>query len=159
MLHVPHWYVVASNSSLSLKLTKQMNGASMLPTFSGDPSEIVVEEMLTHTLFPNNFLNRGNLITLESPISRGRLVCKRLIGMPGDIVCLDPTGQYADPSEHIIVPKGHVWVCGDNLTASRDSRVYGPVPMALVKGKIVARASVTGPDGMNLDSDFCFFGL
>jgi inner membrane protease subunit 1 len=116
-----------------------MSGASMLPTFSGDPSEVVVEEMLTHTFFPNAFLNRGDLITLESPVSRGRLVCKRLIGMPGDIVCIDPTGQYADPSEHIIVPKGHVWICGDNLTASRDSRVYGPVPMALVKGRIVAR--------------------
>jgi len=116
-----------------------MSGPSMLPTFSGDPSEIVVEEMLTHTLFPKTFLNRGDLITLESPIARDLLVCKRLIGMPGDIVCVDPTGQYADPSEHIIVPKGHIWVCGDNLTASRDSRVYGPVPMALVKGRIVAR--------------------
>lgn len=39
------------------------------------------------------------------------------------------------------VPKGHVWVCGDNLTASRDSRVYGPVPIGLVKGRIVAKVS------------------
>lgn len=138
-----------------------MSGASMLPTFSDDPSEIVVEEMLTHTLFPNTFLSRGDLITLESPITRGRLVCKRLIGMPGDIICVDPTGQYADPSEHIIVPKGHVWVCGDNPTASRDSRVYGPVPIALVKGRIVARVSVTSMDGMTLPSDIFVhrFGL
>jgi inner membrane protease subunit 1 len=116
-----------------------MNGPSMLPTFSGDPSEVVLEEMITHTLFPNTFLNRGDLITFESPIIQGRLVCKRLIGMPGDLICVDPTGQYADPNEHIIIPKGHVWVCGDNLTVSRDSRMHGPVPMGLVKGRIVAK--------------------
>ena len=118
-----------------------MSGPSMLPTFSGDASELVVEEMITHTLFPKTFLARGDLITLESPLTRGRLVCKRLIGLPGDFVCIDPTGQYADASEHVRIPKGHVWVCGDNLTASRDSRVYGPVPIGLVKGRIVARVS------------------
>jgi len=118
-----------------------MSGPSMLPTFSDDPSEIVIEEMLTHTLFPNTFLTRGDLITFESPITRGRLVCKRLIGLPGDAVCVDPTGQYADSDVHIRVPKGHVWVCGDNMSGSRDSRQYGPVPMGLIKGRIVASVS------------------
>ena len=33
------------------------------------------------------------------------------------------------------VPEGHCWVLGDNLTESRDSRVYGPIPLALVRGK------------------------
>jgi hypothetical protein len=33
------------------------------------------------------------------------------------------------------VPEGHVWVAGDSLAYSRDSRFYGPVPMALVTGK------------------------
>jgi inner membrane protease subunit 1 len=37
------------------------------------------------------------------------------------------------------VPEGHCWLLGDNLPASRDSRAYGPVPLALVKGKVVAR--------------------
>jgi inner membrane protease subunit 1 len=36
------------------------------------------------------------------------------------------------------VPQGHCWVCGDNLPASRDSRIYGPLPMALIRGKVVA---------------------
>lgn len=35
------------------------------------------------------------------------------------------------------VPKGHVWLQGDNQFVSRDSREYGPVPAALVKGKVV----------------------
>jgi inner membrane protease subunit 1 len=37
------------------------------------------------------------------------------------------------------VPEGHVFLAGDNLPWSRDSRNYGPVPMGLINGKIVAR--------------------
>jgi inner membrane protease subunit 1 len=36
------------------------------------------------------------------------------------------------------VPEGHVWLAGDNLPYTRDSRTYGPLPMALIKGKIIA---------------------
>jgi inner membrane protease subunit 1 len=34
------------------------------------------------------------------------------------------------------VPTGHVWIQGDNLLHSLDSRVYGPVPLALVRGQV-----------------------
>ncbi len=37
----------------------------------------------------------------------------------------------------VVVPEGHMWVQGDNLVLSRDSREYGPVPLALVKGRVV----------------------
>ena len=37
------------------------------------------------------------------------------------------------------VPEGHCWVAGDNLEASRDSRHFGPLPLALVRGKVLAR--------------------
>lgn len=39
------------------------------------------------------------------------------------------------------VPQGHVWLQGDNVVNSTDSRNYGPVPAALVKGKVVYRVS------------------
>lgn len=44
------------------------------------------------------------------------------------------------------VPPGHVWLQGDNLVLSRDSREYGPVPLALMKGRVVAqvRAAASG---------------
>jgi inner membrane protease subunit 1 len=38
------------------------------------------------------------------------------------------------------VPKGHMWVTGDNLPHSVDSRRYGPIPLAMVNGKILAKA-------------------
>lgn len=37
---------------------------------------------------------------------------------------------------YVTVPEGHIWVTGDNLSASRDSRNYGPVPLGLVKGTV-----------------------
>lgn len=39
------------------------------------------------------------------------------------------------------MPDGHCWVLGDNLPESRDSRFYGPIPLALIKGKVLARVS------------------
>lgn len=36
----------------------------------------------------------------------------------------------------IQVPRGHVYVVGDNLHHSRDSRMFGPLPLALIKGKV-----------------------
>ena len=37
------------------------------------------------------------------------------------------------------VPEGHCWIVGDNLPASRDSRQFGPLPLALIQGKIIAK--------------------
>jgi signal peptidase I len=42
---------------------------------------------------------------------------------------------------YVKIPKGHVWLQGDNLSNSTDSRVYGPVPLAMIKGKVLARVS------------------
>ena len=39
------------------------------------------------------------------------------------------------------MPKGHVWVQGDNIYASRDSRDFGPVPYGLIYGKVFWRVS------------------
>ncbi|KDQ63826.1 hypothetical protein JAAARDRAFT_54014 [Jaapia argillacea MUCL 33604] len=114
-----------------------VDGPSMIPTMS-QTGELVIENNLTHRLRPNS-LARGDLVTLVSPLDPQRLICKRLMGLPGDIICVDPTGQQAPSSEHVVVPKGHVWIMGDNAAASRDSRMYGPVSMSLIRGRIYAR--------------------
>lgn len=40
------------------------------------------------------------------------------------------------------VPKRHVWIQGDNIYASRDSRHFGPVPYGLIEGKVFFRVTV-----------------
>lgn len=113
----------------------------MLPTLS--MIEWVVEEKIRHEIFPQT-LKRGDLVTFISPLSASQLVCKRIIGLPGDTVLADPTtltlthqsgGMYENT--HVLVPLGHVWVQGDNAANSRDSRDYGPVPVALIRGRFV----------------------
>lgn len=111
----------------------------MLPTLANE-GELVIEDRLTYRLYPNT-LSRGDIITLESPLEPGRIICKRVIGLPGDIVCVDPTGERAPSTEHVTVPKNHIWISGDNAAFSRDSREYGPVSLSLVRGRIIARVS------------------
>ena len=52
------------------------------------------------------------------------------------------TGQFMK------IPKGHVWLQGDNLANSIDSRNYGAVPEATLKGRVLARVAFlfTGVD-------------
>jgi inner membrane protease subunit 1 len=109
----------------------------MLPTMA-EAGEAVIENRLSFRLNPG-CLNRGDLVTFESPLAPGRMVCKRLLGLPGDIICVDPTGSKALSSEHVVIPKGHIWLMGDNADLSRDSRDYGPVPLSLVRGTLWAR--------------------
>jgi mitochondrial inner membrane protease subunit 1 len=113
-----------------------MLGPSMLPTFRD--FDVVVEDCLSLRLDPKN-LARGDIITLKSPMDPNRIVCKRILGLPGDVVCVDPTGRCAPSTEHVKIPQGHIWIMGDNADASRDSRFHGPVSMALVQAKVVAR--------------------
>ena len=47
--------------------------------------------------------------------------------------------KWASVREEVIrVPEGHCWVQGDNLEWSRDSRLFGPLPLGLVKSKVLA---------------------
>ncbi|KAJ7293297.1 peptidase S24/S26A/S26B/S26C [Mycena rebaudengoi] len=114
-----------------------MSGPSMLPTLANS-GQVVVENRWSLRFNPGS-LRRGDLITLHSPLDRTRIICKRVIGLPGDIICVDPTGQKAPSTEHVVVPKGHIWIMGDNAAYSRDSRDYGPISMGLIHGKLFAR--------------------
>ena len=83
------------------------------------------------------------------PEDRG---CKRVIGMPGDFVsvmtaarrdddieAVDVDEKWAKVREEVIrVPEGHCWIAGDNLEWSRDSRLFGPLPLGLVRAKVLA---------------------
>lgn len=94
-------------------------------------------------------IQRGDLVTFRSTYNPTKYVCKRVIGLPGDLVCVHPeqalfvkeeeTFNHTLELDHVIVPKGHIWVSGDNSSNSRDSREFGPIAMGLVRGKAVAR--------------------
>ena len=109
----------------------------MLPTISLE-GELVLTVKLMCRLFPER-LSRGDIVSYVSPLDPQRIVCKRILGLPGDTICVDPTGEKAPSGEHVIIPAGHFWMGGDNAALSRDSRDYGPVPIALMRGQLVAK--------------------
>jgi len=105
--------------------------------------------------------HRGDVIVFRSPTPPYRYFIKRIIGLPGDTVQIDPTtGRvYVNgrPLEEPYVrgktrcgpgprgcgpwtvPPGHYFVLGDNRENSTDSRFFGFVP----EGNIVGKAFIT----------------
>ncbi|KEQ73775.1 LexA/Signal peptidase, partial [Aureobasidium namibiae CBS 147.97] len=107
-------------------------GPSMLPTLNASGTSVVISKWYRR----GRGIQVGDIVSYKHPIQGELTTIKRVIGMPGDFVLRD-TPSKGDGTM-IQVPVGHCWTVGDNLAASRDSRMYGPVPLALVKGKVVA---------------------
>lgn len=101
-------------------------GASMEPLIK-ENGNIVVVDKLSHRF--GSGLKKGDVVVSGVPTD-GHLVLKRICGMAGDSVQVG--------TRFITVPPGHVWLLGDNRVASLDSRNYGPVPAALIQGKVSA---------------------
>ncbi|XP_053576374.1 mitochondrial inner membrane protease subunit 1 isoform X2 [Bombina bombina] len=110
------------------------SGPSMEPTIKN--YDVVLCENLSRHFFT---INRGDIVIAKSPNKPSVNICKRVIGLEGDKICTsNPLGFI---KRHTYVPKGHVWLEGDNLQNSTDSRSYGPVPYALIRGRICLRGS------------------
>ncbi|XP_076925089.1 mitochondrial ATP-independent inner membrane protease subunit 1a-like [Bidens hawaiensis] len=110
----------------------QVFGPSMLPTFSLTNELVLLERISTR----NGKAGTGDVVVLQSPENPRKFVTKRITGMEGDKITYIVDPKNNDKTETIIVPKGHVWVQGDNIYNSYDSRNFGPVPYGLLKGKI-----------------------
>ncbi|KAL5612901.1 hypothetical protein BROUX41_004022 [Berkeleyomyces rouxiae] len=106
-------------------------GPSMVPTFTVTGEGVVINRLCRY----GRNVKVGDLVAYDIPINK-ELGVKRVIGMPGDYVLLGSPGESQDMLQ---VPEGHCWLVGDNLKASRDSRDFGPLPLALITGKIVYR--------------------
>ncbi|KAG6614380.1 signal peptidase I [Phytophthora cinnamomi] len=105
-------------------------GVSMSPTIP-DGSFIFVERLSRRW----RSWDRGDLVQLRSPTRRqGETITKRILALEGDVVELQPRFDQERKGK-ITVPKGHVWVEGDNPTCSVDSRHFGAVPIALLVGR------------------------
>ncbi|KAI5854549.1 mitochondrial inner membrane protease subunit 1 [Tricharina praecox] len=109
-------------------------GPSMLPTINVSGDWVLISKFHTR----GREVRVGDVVSFKHPHDGGDVrVVKRVIGLPGDFVVKDPSDGSGDMLQ---VPKGHMWVTGDNMPHSVDSRFYGPIPLAMVSGKIIARA-------------------
>ncbi|GMH05561.1 hypothetical protein Nepgr_007401 [Nepenthes gracilis] len=119
-------------------------GPSMLPTLNmrGD---VLLSERVSHRL---GKVGLGDVVLVRSPENPRKTLTKRIIGVEGDRVIFMVNPGSCDVSATLVVPKGHVWVQGDNIYASKDSRHFGPVPYGLIQGKAFFR--VWPPDAFGL---------
>eukprot|EP00055_Hartaetosiga_balthica_P005090 m.14391 g.14391 ORF g.14391 m.14391 type:complete len:152 (+) comp4300_c0_seq1:110-565(+) len=107
-------------------------GPSMMPTLN-PKGDIVLSEAISPR---QGNLKRGDVVIAKSVLDPTKMVCKRIIGMEGDSVQINPF-QY--PRKFKVVSRGCVWLQGDNLDNSTDSRTYGFVPLALISHRVIAR--------------------
>ncbi|MBN3326074.1 IMP1L protease, partial [Atractosteus spatula] len=105
------------------------SGPSMEPTIQD--YDVVFSERLSRHFYR---IEKGDIVISKSPFDPKMNICKRVIGLEGDKVCTSgPSDVF---KTHTYVPKGHVWLEGDNHRNSTDSRSYGPVPYALIRGRV-----------------------
>lgn len=77
----------------------------------------------------------GDVVICTRPVNARENIIKRVAAVAGEKVTVyEPRGSL--PSA-VTVPPGHIWLEGDNLILSRDSREYGPVPLAMVRGRVL----------------------
>lgn len=124
-------------------------GQSMEPNLH--TNERLVIEKLSYRLHAPR---RGDVVVLHDPAGSPELLIKRVIGLPGERITIANGRVFVDgqPIEEPylaqetqgggrswVVPPFTVFVMGDNRSASRDSRVFGPVPLEQIVGRAVFR--------------------
>ena len=111
-----------------------VDGRSMLPTLN--PEERVVVSKAYWLVGP---VHDGDIVVIHDPTAPGFII-KRVFRMGGEQVPVDKWPSFHHLTEGpYTVPEGNVFVLGDNLTQSEDSRVFGPVPFNRIVGKVVVR--------------------
>ncbi|XP_017109855.2 mitochondrial inner membrane protease subunit 1 [Drosophila bipectinata] len=120
-------------------------GPSMEPTLSSD-NVLVTERLSKHW----RAYKPGDIVIAISPINAGQYICKRIVAVAGDqVLTQNPHPievEYSmDPKKpkpimtKDYVPRGHVWIEGDNKGNSSDSRYYGPIPVGLIRSRVLCR--------------------
>ncbi|KAI9248653.1 LexA/Signal peptidase [Sporodiniella umbellata] len=109
----------------------KVTGRSMQPTFNPDSNQLRKDIVLLDRFSVHSHeYRRGQVVMLTSPLDPNRLITKRIIGLPGDMV------QPLRKKEKVAIPQGHCWIEGDETFHSRDSNLFGPVPLALIQAKV-----------------------
>ncbi len=124
---------------------------SMVPTLQvGD--RVLVNKFIYRFTDPK----RGDIVVFKSVEGGSEDLIKRVVGVPGDEISVrrgklfvngepqrEPYVNKKWPDRSFFapttVPKGHVFVMGDNRANSRDSRFFGPVPEEKIEGEAFLR--------------------
>jgi len=141
--------IIALLIHVFLAQATRVYGQSMEPNLHTD-ERLVIEKVSYRFHGPR----RGDVVVLHDPGGSPELLIKRVVGLPGERVTVaggrvfidgNPlTEPYLDQDtvgggRSWIVPPLAVFVMGDNRSASRDSRTFGPVAMDQIVGRALVR--------------------
>ena len=141
--------VIALLIHVFLAQATRVYGQSMEPNLHTD-ERLVIEKFSYHFHGPR----RGDVVVLRDPGGTPELLIKRVVGLPGERVTLADGRVYIDGKplkepyldqstqgggRSWVVPPLSVFVMGDNRSASRDSRIFGPVPLEELVGRALFR--------------------
>ena len=133
-------------------------------------------------ILPQRPIRRGDVFVFKFPPDPRRDFVKRAIAFEGEIVEIhdknvsvdrrplaEPEARHADPETYAAgrrdqfgpmrVPEGHVFALGDNRDRSNDSRFWGTVPRANVKGRalVIYWSAPPEPDETSLPARIADF--
>ncbi|MFW5470966.1 signal peptidase I [Knoellia sp. CPCC 206435] len=146
-------YVAASTVGLCLVVRvavlepRQVASESMEPTLH--PGSVVLIDKLGPRL---RGVQREDVVVFRNP-QDGRAAVKRVVALAGQQVAIRDAELFVDGSRvvepqvdrsridgtwfgPVVVPEGSVFVLGDARSGSVDSRVFGPVPLGAVVGRV-----------------------
>jgi signal peptidase I len=126
---------------------------SMIPTIEIN-NRVLAEKITFRFVRPPRY---GDIVVFPDPNGEHPHLIKRVIATAGQTVDLRDGRVYVDGNELVepyvhgqpteplssqfrfpyTVPKGDIWVMGDNRTNSGDSRVFGPIPTNEVQGHAI----------------------
>jgi inner membrane protease subunit 1 len=113
----------------------EISGSSMLPTLNERGDRVVLDPL---SKWRKKYL-KGDIVVAYANIGTD-LVCKRITALEGDVVHFSRLNPRSTTGEAVTtIEKGFVWLEGDNKEHSVDSRQYGPVSLANLEGRVVAR--------------------
>ncbi len=131
-----------------------VSGNSMDPNIK-DKQYLIVDEISYKLSEPS----RGDVIVFKAPPEPSKYYIKRIIGLPGETVSINGTtitiSNAAHPDGFVLqesfiththndiltvkVPVDSYFVMGDNRSGSYDSRAWGMLPKANIRGRALLR--------------------
>ncbi len=137
--------IIALVIQLFLAQATRVYGQSMEPNLHTD-QRLVVEKISYRFHAPR----RGDIVVFRVPGRGNELLIKRVVGLPGETIEFregvvyingqpldEPYVVYRsrDKRGPLTIPPLHVYVLGDNRSASNDSRIFGPIHFNNIVGR------------------------
>lgn len=146
------WAVVAFSALHAVIRLFRVQGISMQPTYrTGDILLVLRRPWWGGQPRP------GQVVVLHPPIPSPVEFVKRVVATGGETVAMRQGRVYVDSRPlvpgycracgtasfgGIKVPRGSVFVMGDNRPVSEDSRFFGPVPVSSVSGLVIGSIDI-----------------